>query len=490
MIPHVKLWIDGKEVDAVSGKTFDCVNPATGQVIARVAEGEAADIDLAVKAARRAFEGSWGKMAPADRGRLLGRLADLISVRLEDLARLDTIDSGKPIYDTRYGDLPESIGILEWFSGLPDKIRGATIATGPGALAYTRREPYGVVGGIIPWNFPFDNAVIKMAPALACGNTIVLKPAEQTPLSAVELGELCQEAGFPDGVVNVVNGFGPTAGAALACHPDVDKVSFTGSVEVGKIVMQAAAQGLKPVTLELGGKSANIIFSDADLDLAAPGSVYGMFLNQGQVCTAGTRLLVQKRSLDRVLGQVVDRARQIRVGDPLDESTRLGSLVSSEQYERVKKYIAAGLEQGARLASGGTAPEDPALARGCFLLPTVFENVRPDSRIAQEEIFGPVLTVIPFEDEAEAVRIANNTVYGLAAAVWTRDLPRAHRVAHALQAGIVWINAYYAGSPSASFTPYKHSGMGYESGPEAVYDYMRLKSIWVDLGGTPTSWPG
>jgi acyl-CoA reductase-like NAD-dependent aldehyde dehydrogenase len=489
MIQNVKLWIDGHAVDADSGQTFDCLNPATGDLIARVANGEARDVDCAVRAARRAFEGPWSRIGPTDRGRLLRRLADRIGERLDELAKLDTLDSGKPIYDTRYGDIPDSIGILEWFGGLPDRIRGATTATVPEVLAYMRREPFGVVGAIIPWNFPFDNAVIKLAPALACGNCLVLKPAEQTPLSAVELGRLCQEVGIPDGVVNIVTGFGPTAGAALVRHPGIDKIAFTGSVEVGKKVMAMAAEGLKPVTLELGGKSANIIFDDADLGLALPGSVYGMFLNQGQVCSAGTRLLVQRRILDRVLTEVVERAQNLRIGDPLDENTRLGALVSAEQRQRVERYVALGLDEGARLATGGQAPADAALAHGCYYAPTVLTEVDPASRVAQEEIFGPVLVVIPFDDEAEAIRIANGTVYGLTAGLWTRDIRRAHRVAHSLQAGMVWVNAYHGGSPGLGLTPYKQSGMGHESGQEVIQDYMRLKSIWVDLSLTPIAWP-
>lgn len=483
-----KLFINGQWEDAVSGGTFPSINPATGETIAHVAAGDTADIDLAVKAARAAFEGEWGKTSPAERGRILHKFADQIEAHAEELAMLDSIDAGKPLLDCQ-ADIPAVLAIVRFFAGLTDKIRGHTIPVQPGYVAYTRREPYGVIGAIIPWNYPFYNACLKIAPILAMGNTCVLKPAEQTPLSALELARIAQEAGIPNGVLNIVPGFGETAGAALASHMGVDKISFTGSTQVGRLVMEAAAKSnLKPVTLELGGKSPNIIFADANLEPALDAAALTVFYNQGQTCTAATRLLVQKEIAPTVVKELVDRARKVKVGDPLAPDTHLGAIVSREQYDRVCSYIERGKGEGAHLEFGGTPPEDPTLEKGFFMQPTIFTDVRPTMSIAQDEIFGPVLSVLEFQTEEEAVWLANQVSYGLAASVWTRDAARLLRVANAVQAGLVWANCVAIENPAVPVGGYKQSGFGKEYGMEAGLEYTRLKTIWIDLTDTAFKW--
>ena len=484
-----QLFIGGKWQDAASGKRFESRNPATGELIAEVAEGDAPDIDRAVAAARRALEqGPWGKMDPSERGKYLRKMADLVRKNAEDLAVLDTKDCGKPITDTRTVDVPVAAEFFDYFAGLPDKMCGSTIPAGEGFLNYTLREPVGVVGQITAWNFPILNAAIKLAPALACGNTLVLKPGEDTPLSALELARLSQEAGVPDGVVNVVPGYGPTAGEALVKHPDVDKIAFTGSTEIGKHVMRLAADTLKHVTLELGGKSPNIVFPDADMDAAVAGALFGIFLNQGQVCCAGSRLFLHETICDRFMEKLLARAKSLRVGDPMDEKTQLGSLVSPKQLETVTGYVETGRQEGARLEIGGSKPKNPELAKGCFFTPTVFTGVRDNMRIAREEIFGPVLCVMTFRDEEEVIRRANDVAYGLAAAVWTRDIARAHIMARKLKAGVLWLNVTTHFSWATPYGGYKESGFGREMGMEAIEIYTQVKDVWVNLSREPNPW--
>lgn len=481
-------FIGGEWKHSASGETFDSINPATGEVIAQVAAGDVADIDAAVRSAREASRGEWGHLDPSDRSRLLNKLADIVETNAESLAQLDSLDAGKPIMDCR-ADIPAALSIIRFFAGLTDKVFGHTIPVQKGYFAYTRREPYGVIGAIIPWNYPLYNACVKIAPILAMGNSCVLKPAEQTPLSALELAKLVQEAGFPSGALNVVAGFGETAGAALCAHPGVDKITFTGSTEVGRLVMQAAARSnLKPVTLELGGKSPNIVFADANLKAALDSAAFTVFYNQGQTCTAATRLLVQADIADQVIEGLVSRAEKVRVGDPLSESTHLGAIISKEQYERVRSYIARGKEEGARLVAGGGPPSDPSLANGFFMRPTIFTGVRPDMSIAQEEIFGPVLSVMSFRTEEEAIDLANQVPYGLAASVWTNDAARLHRVAHAIEAGVVWGNCVFIENPAAPVGGYKQSGFGKEYGVEAGLEYTRLKTIWINMTDTAFDW--
>ena len=478
-VKQTKMLIDGKWGDSASGKTFETINPATGEVIARVAEGDKADVEKAVKAARRAFEkGPWRKMNARERGRCLYKLADLIEQNIDELAALETLNNGKPINDSRNGDLPLAIDCYRYYAGWADKIEGKTIPINGPYFCYTRHEPVGVVGQIIPWNFPLLMQAWKWGPALAAGCTIVLKPAEQTPLSALRVGELAQEAGIPDGVINIIPGFGETAGAAIAEHNDVDKVAFTGSTEVGKLIMQAAARSnLKRVTLELGGKSPNIVFADADLDAAVEGSFVGLFLNQGQCCCAGSRLFVESHVHDEFVDKIVKRVKRQRVGDPFDPQTTQGPQVSEEQFNKVLGYIESGKKGGAKLQTGGNRSGK----LGYFIEPTVFTDVKDEMQIAQEEIFGPVMSIIRFKDIDEVVERGNKTMYGLAAAVWTRDISKAHRLAAELKAGTVWVNCYDVFDAAAPFGGFKMSGIGRELGEYALRNYTEVKTVTVAM---------
>ena len=484
--PLHKLLIGGQWTPAASGKTFKTTNPATSEVLGAVAEADKADVDLAVKAARAAFEGPWSKVTPSERGKLLNRLADLVEAHADELAQLESLDNGKIIGEALKGDVPLSADLLRYFAGWTTKISGETTPVSvpyyPGAkfLHYTVREAIGVVGAIIPWNFPLLMAVERLAPALACGNVVVLKPAEQTTLSALRLGELILEAGIPAGVVNILPGFGPTAGAALAAHMDVDKVTFTGSTETGREVVRASAGNLKKVSLELGGKSPNIVFEDADLDAAAKGMFMGIFYNQGQTCSAGSRVFVHKSKFDGLVGALAERAKKIRQGPGIDPNSRMGPLVSEAQMKRVLSYIESGKKEGAKLLAGGERAGGP-LANGWFVQPTVFSEVKDSMRIAQEEIFGPVVAVMPFEDEAEVLSRANATPYGLVAGVWTKDMKKAFRMAQGLKAGVVWLNCYQFVDAAAPWGGVKQSGYGREKGPHAIEGYTQVKSVWVDL---------
>ncbi len=475
-----KILINGKWVDAVSGKMFPTYNPATGEVLARIAEGDKEDIDRAVKSARAAFEnGPWRRMTASERGRLIWKLADLLEENLEEFAKLETLDNGKPLKIARVADVPLAVDLFRYMAGWATKIEGNTIPISvpyaPGAkfLAYTLREPVGVVGQIIPWNFPLLMAAWKLGPALATGCTVVLKPAEQTPLTSLRLGELIQEAGFPDGVVNIVPGYGETAGAALAAHPGVDKIAFTGSTEVGKLILQAAAGNLKKVSLELGGKSPNIVFADSDVDAAIAGSASAIFFNHGQCCCAGSRLYVEQGIFDKVVEGVADQAKKIHVGSGLDSTTDMGPLVSEEQLNRVCNYLESGFSEGAQAVVGGTRHGD----KGYFVDPTVLVNTNDHMKVVQEEIFGPVVTAIPFKDPEELIPRANDTVYGLAAGIWTRDIGKAHRLASELRAGTVWVNCYNIFDAALPFGGYKQSGWGREMGHDSLEMYTEVKAV-------------
>ena len=477
-VRQTKLLIDGKWCDAKSGKTFGTYNPATEELIAEVAEGDAADIDLAARAARRAFEsGPWPKMDARDRGRLLNRLADLIEQNFDELAALETLDNGKPISDSRAADLPLVIDCLRYYAGWADKIHGETIPIRGNYFCYTRREPLGVAGQIIPWNFPLLMVAWKWAPALAAGCTIVLKPAEQTPLSCLRLGELAMEAGFPPGVINIVPGYGETAGAALVQHPQVDKIAFTGEHRTAQIIMADAAKTLKRLTFELGGKSPNVILADADLDAAVAGTEFGLFFNQGQCCCAGSRVFVEEKIHDQFVEKLVSRARQRKLGSPFDAATTQGPQVDKAQFDKILGYIEKGLEAGAECVTGGKRFG----TRGHFIEPTVFTKVTDDMPIACDEIFGPVLSVLSFQKVDEVIDRANNTQFGLAAAVWTRDVGKAHRIANSVRAGTVWINCYDVFDAGAPFGGFKMSGIGRELGEAALANYTEVKTVTMSL---------
>jgi phenylacetaldehyde dehydrogenase len=472
-----QLFIGGNWVDARSGETFSTLNPATGEELAQVASGGKEDVDRAVLAARQAFEsGAWSRMTPSMRGRLIWRVGDLILEHAEELARLETLDNGKPLSVALAADIPLAADLFHYMAGWATKIEGNTISMSvPDATfhSYTLREPVGVVGQIIPWNFPLLMAAWKLGPALAAGNTVILKPAEQTPLSALRLAELIAEAGIPDGVVNVVTGYGETAGASIAAHPGIDKVAFTGSTEVGKSIVAAAGGNLKRVSLELGGKSPNVVFNDADSSAAIAGAALAIFFNHGQACTAGSRLFVEAKSFDSIVEGVAEVAKNIRVGDGLDPNTEMGPLVSEEQLQRVTRYIDAGRDEGAEVVVGGSQRGD----RGYFVDPTVFVNTNPQMRVVREEIFGPVLVVQPFEDLDDVAAMMNDSEYGLAAGIWTRDISKAHLLARKVRAGTVWINCYHAVDAALPFGGFRQSGWGREMGHEVLNAYTEVKAV-------------
>ncbi len=481
-----KLFIGGEFVDARAGATIPVLSPADGSTLAEVPEGRAEDIDRAVAAAVQAAPG-WAATAAAERGRLLLRLADAIEAAGEELAQLEATDTGHPIRDTRLLDVPRTAATYRYFGGLADKYQGSLVPVEPGFLNYVQRGPIGVVGSIVPWNFPLMFTSWKLGPALAAGNTTVMKPSELTPLSTLRLAEIIAAVGFPPGVVNIVPGFGHTAGARLAEHPDVAKISFTGSTATGRRVVEASAGNLKRVQLELGGKGANIVFADADLEAAVNGSAFAIFHNQGQACIAGARLLLHQRIADDFLDRFLRLAAGIRLGPPLDERTQMGPLTSAVHRDRVLSYVKVARDEGAEVLTGGKAPEDAALARGYYFLPTVV-RARPYDRVCQEEVFGPFVTVTTFGDDREAVDFANSSSYGLGAGLWTRDLARAHKVAADLRAGMVWVNCYKRINPGSPFGGVGLSGYGREMGFEAMHEYTEAKSVWVNFDAEIPPW--
>jgi aldehyde dehydrogenase (NAD+) len=477
--PVTQLLINNRWVPSESGETFATINPSTGEKLCEVASADAADVDKAVQAARAAFDqGPWQKMNASERGRLLYRLAELIEENADELARIESLDNGKPFFVAKAVDVAKTVACYRYFAGWADKIQGKTIPIDGDFFCYTRHEPIGVIGQIIPWNYPMLMQAWKLAPALTTGNTVVMKPAEQTPLSAMRIGELILEAGFPEGVVNLLPGFGSTAGAAIARHMDVDKVAFTGSTEVGRLIMEDAAKSnLKRVTLELGGKSPNIIFEDTDLDEAVEGAHRGIFSNQGQICCAGSRVFVEERIYDKFVDKSIARARSRIVGDPFDPRTDQGPQVDQAQFDRVMSYIESGEKEGARLACGGNRIGN----RGYFIEPTVFADVHDEMKIAKEEIFGPVMSVIPFKNLEEVILRANRTIYGLAAGVWTRDIKKAHAIADSVRAGTVWVNCYNILDTRAPFGGFKQSGTGRELGEYGLQQYTEVKTVIIRL---------
>jgi len=480
------MWIDGEWRASEAAGEREIVNPFDGSVIARVPEGTAGDVRIAVGAARRAFdEGPWPRMAARERGTLLFKIAEAIRARSTEFAKLDTRNMGKPIVEAEF-DVADAAHCFEYYAGLASKIHGETLEVPDAALSMVVREPVGVVGQIIPWNYPLLMAAWKLAPALAAGCTCVLKPAEQTPLSALLLAELFASLDLPRGVVNVITGDGPTAGAALVADPRVDKIAFTGGLDTGRSVIKTAADTIKRMSIELGGKNPNIVFADADFEAAVDGALFGAFANQGEVCSAGSRLLVQRDIYVRMLDALIEKAGRILLGDPLNRETKMGPLVTREHQEKVLQYIEIGRREG-RLLIGGAAPGG-ALAAGAFVEPTIFADVDNRARIAQEEIFGPVLAVIPFDDEAEAVRIANDTPYGLAGAVWTRDVFKGIRVLKQVRAGILWLNTYHPTYNEAPWGGYKQSGFGRELGPYGMEHYLETKQINLNLSEAPIAW--
>ncbi len=477
-VSATKLLINGQWTNSESGKSFPTINPATGKEICQVAEADAADVEKAVKAARAAFDGPWRKITGAERARLLNKLADLIEKNSDELAQLESLDNGKPYQVAKAADLPLTVACYRYYAGWADKLQGKTVPVNGDYFCYTRHEPVGVVGQIIPWNFPLLMQAWKLAPALATGNTVVMKPAEQTPLTALRVGQLLMEAGFPPGVVNLLPGYGPTAGAAIAKHMDVDKVAFTGSTEVGHLVMEAAAKSnLKRVTLELGGKSPNIVFADANMDDAIEGSHFALFFNQGQCCCAGSRLFVEEKIYDEFVERSVARAKKRTVGNPFDPATEQGPQVDSDQFNKVMGYIQSGKTEGAKLVQGGNRVGD----EGYFIEPTVFADVKDNMKIAQEEIFGPVMSIIKFKSVDEVIERANRTAYGLAAAVWTRDIGKAHAIANNVRAGTIWVNCYDVFDAGAPFGGFKQSGIGRELGEYGLQQYTEIKTVTVKL---------
>jgi len=478
------MYIDGKFVNATSGKTFNVYDPATEQVMATCPAGEAADVDLAAAAAKKAFYGGWRGTSAQERGRVLFRIADRIRARRDELARIETLNSGKPIVESEY-DMDDCVTCFEYYGGLATKINGEVIPVPTNAMVLAVKEPMGVAGQIIPWNYPLAMAAWKLGPALAAGCCAVIKPAEQTPLTLLELAKDFEACGLPPGVVNVVTGMGPECGGPMVTHPDIRKIAFTGSAEVGKLIMRNAADQLKRVSLELGGKSPNIFFSDSDFEAAVDGALFGVFINQGEVCSAGSRVLVQKEIYQKFVEACAAKAKTIRVGPGIERETKMGPLVSAEQRDRVRKYQEIGRKE-AKTAAGGGAPSQ--FSKGWYVEPTIFYDVDNNARIAQEEIFGPVMSIIPFKDEADALRIANATPYGLAAAVWTRDIFKAFRVVKQLEAGVVWVNHMQPTMLEAPWGGYKMSGFGRELGHWGVEEYLETKQIYVNLDETPIAW--